>query len=66
MVGELRSITGPIGFVTTFNQHDPAGRAKKITDPKGIVTDVNYSPRGRVTSVASTVPDQAVRTTNYT
>jgi YD repeat-containing protein len=65
-VGDLQSITNPAGFVTTFNSYDKTGRVLKTTDPKGIVTDMTYTPRGWVSTVATTAPSQSARTTTYT
>lgn len=65
-VGDLMTITNPAGFVTTFNAYDKAGRILKMTDPKGIVTDMTYAPRGWVSTFTTTAPGQTARTTTYT
>jgi YD repeat-containing protein len=64
-VGDLQTVTNPAGFVTTFNSYDKTGRVLKTTDPKGIVTDMTYTPRGWVSTVTTTAPGQSGRTTNY-
>ncbi len=64
--GDLLTITNPAGFVTTFNAYDKTGRILKTTDPKGIVTDMTYTPRGWVSTVTTTAPGQSARTTRYT
>jgi YD repeat-containing protein len=64
--GDLQSVTNAMGHVTTFNAYDPAGRVRQMTDAKGVVTDVTYTPRGRVSTVTTTPPGGAARTTTYT
>lgn len=64
-VGDLQSITGPSGFITTFDLYDKAGRILQTTDPKGIVTSFAYTPRGWVSSSAVTAPGLGARTTTY-
>lgn len=64
-VGDLLSITGPTGLVTSFNSYDKAGRVLRMTDAKGIVTNISYTPRGWVNTVTVTPPGGAPRTTTY-
>ena len=64
--GDLQSITNAAGHVTTFNEYDLAGRVKKMTDPKGVVTDTVYTPRGWIASTTVTPPGGLARTTTYT
>ncbi len=64
-IGDLQSISEPGGFVTTFKEYDPTGRILKMTDPKGVVTDVTYTLRGFVKTVTTTAPGLAGRTTTY-
>jgi YD repeat-containing protein len=64
--GDLQSITNAVGHVTQFTQYDRAGRVRQMVDPKGIVTDMVYTPRGWVSSVAVTPPGGTARTTTYT
>jgi YD repeat-containing protein len=64
--GDLQSITNPAGMVTTFDRYDRVGRLLQSTDPKGVVTQVSYGPRGWVNTVSTTAPGQSARTTTYT
>jgi RHS repeat-associated protein len=48
--GNLTSITNALGQVTTFGQYDAHGRVGRITDPNGVITDLTYDARGRLTS----------------
>ncbi|WP_431096881.1 DUF6531 domain-containing protein [Polaromonas aquatica] len=63
--GDLQSVTNAAGHVTQFTLYDRAGRVRQMIDPKGIVTDLTYTPRGWVSSVAVTPPGGAARTTSY-
>jgi YD repeat-containing protein len=65
-VGDLQSITNAAGHVTQFNLYDPAGRVRRMTDPKGVITDISYTPRGWVSTVSVTPPGGSARTTTYT
>jgi YD repeat-containing protein len=64
--GDLRSITNAAGHVTQFTLYDKAGRVRQMIDPRGIVTDTVYTPRGWVGSIAVTPPGGTARTTTYT
>ena len=64
-VGDLQSITSPTGLVTTLDAYDKMGRVLQTTDPKGIVTQMSYAPRGWVSSITATPPGGAARTTSY-
>jgi YD repeat-containing protein len=64
--GDLQSITNAAGHVTQFTQYDRAGRLRQMVDPKGVVTDTTYTPRGWTSSVTVTPPGGAARTTSYT
>ena len=48
--GELASITNAVGHVTSFSNFDANGRARRITDPNGLITDLVYDARGRLVS----------------
>ena len=65
-MGDLQSITGPTGQVTSFNAYDKAGRVLQMTDANGIVTNKTYTPRGWVNTVSVTPPGGTARTTTYT
>jgi YD repeat-containing protein len=64
--GDLQSITNAAGHVTQFTQYDRAGRVRQMVDPKGVITDTVYTPRGWTSSVTVTPPGGAARTTSYT
>ena len=64
--GDLQSIANAAGHVTQFNLYDPAGRVRRMTDPKGVVTDITFTPRGWVSTVTVTPPGGTARTTTYT
>jgi len=64
--GDLQSITNAAGHVTQFPLYDRAGRVRQMVDPKGVVTDIAYTPRGWTSSVTVTPPSATARTTTYT
>lgn len=64
--GDLQTITNAAGHVTQFTLYDRAGRVKQMVDPKGVVTDMAYTPRGWTSSVTVTPPGGSARTTSYT
>jgi RHS repeat-associated protein len=43
---DLASITNALGQVTQFTEYDAAGRLKKMIDPNGLETKLDYWPRG--------------------
>jgi RHS repeat-associated protein len=49
--GYLATVTDALGHVTTVTGHDGMGRPLSVTDAHGVVTDLAYDPRGRLTSV---------------
>ncbi|MDP1956268.1 MAG: LamG-like jellyroll fold domain-containing protein [Polaromonas sp.] len=63
--GDLQTITNAAGHVSQFTLYDAAGRVRQMIDPKGVVTDTVYTPRGWVSSVTVTPPGGAPRTTSY-
>ena len=64
--GDLQSITNAAGHITQFTLYDRAGRVRQMVDPKGIITDMAYTPRGWISSTTVTPPGGAARTTTYT
>jgi RHS repeat-associated protein len=50
--GRLARTTDATGLLTTFDDYDAFGTARRVTDPNGVVTLRQTDPRGRV--VAST------------
>lgn len=65
-VGDLLSVTDASGKTVQYPQHDRAGRVRQMVDPKGIVTDITYLPRGMVNTMTVTPPGGAQRVTTYT
>jgi len=65
-INDLQTVTNAAGHVTQFTQYDRSGRVRQMVDPKGVVTDVIYTPRGLTSSVTVTPPDDAATTTSYT
>lgn len=65
-IGDVQSVTNAAGHTTQFNLYDAAGRVRQITDSKGVVTDINYAPRGWASTVAVTAPGGSARTTIFT
>jgi YD repeat-containing protein len=63
--GDLQTITNAAGHVTQFTLYDRAGRVRQMIDPKGVVTDIAYTPRGWTSSVTLTPPGATARTTTY-
>ena len=51
--------------VTQFNAYDSAGRVRQMTDAKGVVTDIVYTPRGWVSSVTTTATGTTPFATGY-
>lgn len=49
--GNLTTITNALGQTITFNAYDPNGRPLSITDPNGLVLQISYDLRGRMTSI---------------
>jgi YD repeat-containing protein len=64
--GDLQSVTNAAGLLTQFTQYEATGRLLQATDPKGVVTDIAYTPRGWISSVTTTPPGMSARTTSYT
>jgi YD repeat-containing protein len=65
-IGDLQTVTNPAGHVTQFTLYDRAGRVRQMVDPKGVVNDTVYTPRGWTSSVTVTPPGGIARTTTYT
>ena len=63
--GDLQSVTNAAGHVTQFTQYTRAGRVRQMSDPKGVTTDIVYTPRGWVSSVTTTAPGTPPFTTGY-
>ncbi|NVD97746.1 RHS repeat protein [Massilia sp. BJB1822] len=48
--GNLISVCNAAGHTTRFSQHDAHGRAGRMIDPNGLVTELSYTPRGWLAS----------------
>lgn len=48
--GNLNTVSNAAGHVTSFSNYDAHGRAGRVTDPNGLVTDFSYTPRGLLSS----------------
>ena len=44
--GNLASVTNAAQHVTTYGDYDASGRVGRITDPNGLVTNLDYTVRG--------------------
>jgi YD repeat-containing protein len=64
-LGDLHSIANSKGQVLSLDSYDKAGRVLLTTGLKGIVTQMSYVPRGWVSTVSTTAPGNAARTTSY-
>jgi len=71
--GDLKSVTDPLGHVTTYLIYDGAGRVTSMQDANGVYTDFTYTPRGwlqtktvRVTPDNSPSSSDAITTLGYT
>jgi YD repeat-containing protein len=53
-VKQLMSVTNAAGHVTTYNEYEPNGKPKKITDARGAVYTMTYHARDWLTSVVKT------------
>ncbi|MEI8573349.1 DUF2778 domain-containing protein [Methylomonas sp. LW13] len=47
--GDLNTVTNALSHVTTFNNYDANGRPLTMTDPNGLVVNLSYDARGRLT-----------------
>jgi RHS repeat-associated protein len=45
-IGDLASVTNALSQVTQISVYDAHGRPKTLTDPNGLVTQLDYWPRG--------------------
>jgi YD repeat-containing protein len=61
----LQSVANAAGQATQFTLYDRLGRVLRMVDPKGITTDIVYTPRGQVSTLTTTSLDGAARTTHY-
>jgi YD repeat-containing protein len=64
-MGDLQTLTNPLGQVTTYTSYDAAGRLLSSTDPNGTVTTNTYWPRGWLHTQTVTPTSGSAQTTNY-
>jgi YD repeat-containing protein len=64
-MGDLQTLTNPLGQVTHFTSYDKAGRLLSSTDPNGTVTSMTYWPRGWLQSQTVTPASGVALTTSY-
>ena len=64
-VGDLQSTSNGVGQTIAFNLYDATGRLRKMTDAKGVTTDITYTPRGWVNAVTVTPPSAGAKMTTY-
>ena len=64
-LGDLQSVTNPLGQTTTFTSYDKAGRLLSSTDSNGVVTTQSYFARGWLKSQTVTSATGAALTTTY-
>lgn len=48
-LGDLVKVTNALGHVTTYSQYNGLGQPGRITDANGLITDLDYDAKGRVT-----------------
>jgi len=64
-MGDLQSVTNPLGQITTFASYDPVGRLLSSTDANGTVTTQTYFIRGWLKTQTVTPAVGAALTTAY-
>lgn len=65
-VGDLQSVTNAAGHSTQYTVYDAEGRVKRSVSPGGIVSQIGYTPRGWVNSLAVAAGSTLPQTTTYT
>jgi YD repeat-containing protein len=53
------------GQITQFTRYDALGQVLQTIDPKGVTTDITYTPRGWVSTITTTAPGAPPRVTSY-
>lgn len=64
-IGDLYTVTNPLGQATTYTAYDGAGRLLSSTDANGVVTTQTYYPRGWLQTQTVTPASGAPLTTTY-
>jgi YD repeat-containing protein len=65
-MGDVDTVTNPLGQVTTFTAYDKAGRLLSSIDANGTVTSMSYFPRGWLQAQTVTPATGTALTTTYT
>jgi YD repeat-containing protein len=64
-LGDLNTVTNPLGHVTTFTAYDKAGRLLSSKDANATVTSTTYWPRGWLRTQTVTPSSGSALTTTY-
>ena len=64
-MGDLQTVTNPLGKVTTYTSYDKAGRLLSSTDANNTVTTQTYFPRGWLQTQTVTPAAGTALTTTY-
>lgn len=64
-MGDLNTVTNPLGQVTTFTAYDKAGRLLSSADANSTVTSMSYWPRGWLHTQTVTPASGSPLTTTY-
>ncbi len=64
-MGDLQSVSNPLGQVTNYTSYDKAGRLLSSTDANGTVTTQTYFPRGWLQTQTVTPATGGALTTTY-
>lgn len=64
-MGDLQTVTNPLGQVTSYTSYDKAGRLLSSTDANNTVTTQTYFPRGWLHTQTVTPASGAALTTTY-
>jgi YD repeat-containing protein len=65
-LGDVATVTNPLGQLTTYTSYDADGRLLSSTDPSGTVTTQAYWPRGWLQTQTVTPVSGTALTTSYT
>ena len=62
-IGDLQSVTNPMGQVVQYVKYDKQGRLIRSIEPNGTAVDMTYTPRGWLNTVTVTPQSGAAQTT---
>lgn len=63
-LGNLVKVTNPLGHTVTYSNYTTLGQPGRITDANGLITDILYDAKGRMTRTTVNAPG-GNRVTNY-